>query len=415
MCRKRRKPDGAARKQTAKYDEPSMHTITIRSARAFREHRSDSWKRLPARSSLTVYRLILSLALSASLIGAAGAVEIGQPVEISKHFRSGDVFMNVRLLGLIEISHEEVNGLACRELSGLAWDQDAGILYAVSDNGYLVHLRPGIENGILTGLGFQAAFLLRDRSGQALPEALADAEGLEIVNGHNGAPDDAELIVSFEQTPRVAAFRPDGTFVRDYPLPPRLQDARVYADANEQLEALALHPAFGLLTIPSRPLAGSDQSLFTIYSLDDRAWRYAPLNYQHSAAVALETAADGSLIVVERRYEGFFKPFVSAVRRLLLNSAQPGSAAVEELVQFNREDGWTVDNYEGIARHEGNRYFLVSDDNENPIQRTLLLYFEILNLLLRPQADAHARFATRPRYFSASLGISSARLHGRVR
>ncbi|MBA3492836.1 MAG: hypothetical protein H0T87_01570 [Gammaproteobacteria bacterium] len=83
---------------------------------------------------MTVYRLILWLASSTLLIGAARAVEVGRPVEVSKHFRSGGVFMNVRLMGLIEISHEEVNGLACRELSGLAWDQDAGILYAVSDS-----------------------------------------------------------------------------------------------------------------------------------------------------------------------------------------------------------------------------------------------------------------------------------------
>ncbi len=364
---------------------------------------------------MTVYRLILWLALSTLLIGAARGVEIGRPVEISKHFRSGGVFMNVRLLGLIEISHEEVNGLACRELSGLAWDQDAGVLYAVSDSGYLVHLRPQIENGILMGVGFQAAFPLRGRSGQPLPEELADAEGLEILNGRNGAPGDAELIVSFERPPRVVAFRPEGVFVRDYPLPPRLRDPRVYADANDQLEALALHPTFGLLTIPARPLAGGDQALFTIYSLDGRVWRYAPLDYRHSAAVALETAPDGSLIVVERRYEGFFKPIVFAVRRLSLNSAQPGSAAVEELVQFNPKDGWTVDNYEGIARHEGDRYFLVSDDNQNPIQRTLLLYFEILTAPRRPQANAQAQFATSLRYFSASLGISSAKLHGRVR
>ena len=218
----------------------------------------------------------------------ARAVEIGRPVEISKHFRSGGVFMNVRLLGLIEVSHEEVNGLACRELSGLAWDQDAEIVYAVSDSGYLVHLRPRIENGILMGVGFQAAFPLRGRSGQPLPEALADAEGLEILNGRNGALGDAELIVSFEQPPRVVAFRPEGVFVRDYPLPPRLQDPRVYADENDQLEALALHPAFGLLMIPSRPLAGGDQTLFTIYSLDDRTWRYAPLDYQPSSCINSE-------------------------------------------------------------------------------------------------------------------------------
>ena len=46
---------------------------------------------------------------------------------------------------------------------------------------------------------------------------------------------------------------------------------------------------------------------------------------------------------------------------------------------FNSKRGWKIDNFESVARHEGNRYFVISDDNENPIQKTLLLYFEIIS------------------------------------
>jgi hypothetical protein len=37
-----------------------------------------------------------------------------------------------------------------------------------------------------------------------------------------------------------------------------------------------------------------------------------------------------------------------------------------------------MDNFEGLAHHEGNRYFMISDDGRNPLQRTILMYFEIL-------------------------------------
>jgi hypothetical protein len=37
-----------------------------------------------------------------------------------------------------------------------------------------------------------------------------------------------------------------------------------------------------------------------------------------------------------------------------------------------------IDNFEGLARHRGNRFFMVSDDNGVFIQRTLLLYFELV-------------------------------------
>jgi hypothetical protein len=38
-----------------------------------------------------------------------------------------------------------------------------------------------------------------------------------------------------------------------------------------------------------------------------------------------------------------------------------------------------VDNFEGIAHHRDNRYFLVSDDNNSALQSTVLVYFEILD------------------------------------
>ena len=37
-----------------------------------------------------------------------------------------------------------------------------------------------------------------------------------------------------------------------------------------------------------------------------------------------------------------------------------------------------MDNYEGLTRHTGNRYFMISDDNESFMQQTLLVYFEVL-------------------------------------
>jgi hypothetical protein len=40
--------------------------------------------------------------------------------------------------------------------------------------------------------------------------------------------------------------------------------------------------------------------------------------------------------------------------------------------------GHRVDNFEGLSRHRGNHFFMVSDDNDLFVQQTLLLYFELL-------------------------------------
>jgi len=41
--------------------------------------------------------------------------------------------------------------------------------------------------------------------------------------------------------------------------------------------------------------------------------------------------------------------------------------------------GLHLDNFEGLTRHHGNRFFMVSDDNDVFVQRTLLVYFELLD------------------------------------
>ena len=51
--------------------------------------------------------------------------------------------------------------------------------------------------------------------------------------------------------------------------------------------------------------------------------------------------------------------------------------AREEIARFDSSQGWAVDNFEGVAHHIDNRYFIVSDDNANPQQKTLLVYLAL--------------------------------------
>ena len=39
---------------------------------------------------------------------------------------------------------------------------------------------------------------------------------------------------------------------------------------------------------------------------------------------------------------------------------------------------WLLDNFEGLTRHREQRFFMISDDNCNGWQSTLLAYFELL-------------------------------------
>ncbi len=59
--------------------------------------------------------------------------------------------------------------------------------------------------------------------------------------------------------------------------------------------------------------------------------------------------------------------------------ADLGSYTAETVATLDSYQGLHIDNFEGLARHHGNRFFMVSDDNDVFVQRTLLVYFELLD------------------------------------
>lgn len=298
--------------------------------------------------------------------------------------------MGIRLLGALVLEDAIVNGIKLAELSGLAWDEDEQILYALSDKGYLFHLRPRFERGILVNVDLLHAFRLRDRRGKALRGKLRDSEGLAIERGADGVRGNSELIVSFERVPRILHYRPDGRWLAAERLPASLRDIRRYSDPNEALEAVAVHPQLGILTGPELPMKGTAEGVNTIYSLDGGRWQYPSHAAPRSALVDMVALPDGSLLTLERSYVSLLDPVVISLRRVWLS--RPGGrqadrkARVDDVAVLDNSQGWAIDNFEGLTRHRGNRFFMVSDDNQKFYQRTLLVYFELTD---QPATRSH--------------------------
>src|SRR5579885_174169 len=331
---------------------------------------SSSASRRPGPAILLLAGIFMAMRCAAEPIGA--------PVEFSQKIKTGGRFMQVRLLGMLRLSNTPVDGLPANELSGLAWDRDEQLLYAVSDKGHLVHLRPQFKDGILTGVEYLHAYPLLDDKGLRLKRGLADAEDLAIRNAENGRHGDSELVISFEGVPRVERYRPDGTWLGEEPLPELLRDKRNYEGRNAELEAVALHPVYGLLTAPQKPLKTDSPGLMSLYAQSGLQWRFAPIDAGDSDIVGMAGTPKNEVRILERRYRNFFMPIIFAVRRVRLEEQPEGGLlTVEDIARFTNTDGFQIDNFEGLAHQEGNRYFMVSDDNNSAIQRTLLLYFEI--------------------------------------
>ena len=325
--------------------------------------------------------LVLALTLFA-LKSCASPTPTARPFELSDSYPTAQRYMGIRLRGAIEILPTEVDGIPLVGLSGLAWDDDALLLYAVSDRGGLFHLRPQFSQGILRNISIVRAVALRAPNGQPLRGKAADAEGLALTATPNGRTGDPTLLIAFEHTPRVVAFDPEGYQRAPVALPPALRHKDRYANPNKALEAVTLHPRWGLLTGPEWPFFGQDPAAIPIFALEHHGfWRYPRASAPDSALVAMEALADGSLLTLERSYQAMLALVTIALRRTAPLHSQPAGQRLptRDIAVFRSSEGWRVDNFEGLSHHRDRRFFMVSDDNARSLQRTLLVYFEVVD------------------------------------
>lgn len=229
--------------------------------------------------------------------------------------------------------------------------------------------------GDLVGFALEAMGPLRDETGAPLQarermdaEALAPADPADPAGG---------WLVAFEHDHRLWRYAPD----LDAPavavgMPPAMENADA-ALANKGMEAMA-RLADGSLSILLEGASGGDET--TLFRQRGAAWEAVPYlradGFQVTGAAPL---MNGALLVLER----FYSPETGPKARLrFLNGADlarvpvKGGHLLAELAL-----PLTVDNFEGVAAFTAPSgalmVLLLSDDNFNPTQRTLLLAFEL--------------------------------------
>ena len=268
----------------------------------------------------------------------------------------------------------EIDGLRFSEISDAAYDMQRRILYMVSDEGKLFAFRAKITKRSID-LTPLAAAEIRKRNGKAFKKWAKDSEGLAI---------DAKgrLYVSFEGKAKICRIagvgKKMGRCLKKYKLPKLLRKTKHYRSKNKSLEALAWHPVYGLLTVAEWPLKRDDKKLQTIYSLRGKKWHFRAEPEPRSGVTAIEVEPDGNVLVLERSFVDFFSPFVVTLKRVKLSTCRKQKLCSSEvLLKMNTHKGWDIDNFEGLARVGKDRYLLVSDDNDNFYQQTLLFYIEV--------------------------------------
>lgn len=286
-----------------------------------------------------------------------------------------DSYMGIRMLASLRLQKVSCKSLPLSGLSALAWSPDTGILYAVSDRGHILHLQPVFSDGILRDINIVDAFPLRGSEGKTLGITAGDSEGMTLLNGNNGIVGDEELLISFERQPRISRYRPYGVWLADMAIADELMDVNNYRTPNQALESVVMHPRLGLLTAPERPLSDYPQEKFSIFNEAGVLMSIPRADKDYGSLTDMSLTADSNLLVLERIFSNVFGVIAAVIHHVDLENKEE---TVRTIVRFDRDDGHLIDNFEGLAHHYDNRYFLVSDDNDFPLQQILLFYFKLL-------------------------------------
>lgn len=254
-------------------------------------------------------------------------------------------------------------------LSGLSVSTDGKHLVAVSDTGLWVTGTLTYDaEGRLNGLIDTKIEPLRGADGKNLiGKKPGDAESLTPL-------DDGGYLVSFEQNHRVLHYDAPGTPGR--PIAVALEGLR-RVKSNGGLEAVEQLADGRVLALSEGHFVADGQLAGWLIDGDSAAAVSYPGD-GYFKPTGMARLADGRLLVLERGYTA-----IGGVKcRVMLIEAPDAGGPITGLRELARlVPPVNVDNFEGLAvridEDGAVLLYIVSDDNFNPFQRTLLMMFRL--------------------------------------
>jgi len=263
--------------------------------------------------------------------------------------------------------------------SALWRSPDGRNLVAIADHAHWLRARIETAEGRLAGLSDAVLSPLRLEGGKALAlSRFFDTESLAVAG--------RTAFVGVERSHDVIRFAWDGKGLLEQGRPVAIPEEVKELSGNGGLEAMGIAPrrsplAGALVAVAERGpgwgwgdaptrgfiLSGPRQGAFDIvrsggYEISDLAF-----------------LPEGELLLLERRFS-YLAGFAIRLRRIARDAVKPG-ALVDGAVIFESDATQQIGNLEGLAVHREGRetiLTLISDDNFNPLQRTLLLEFALV-------------------------------------
>lgn len=322
----------------------------------------------------------LSICILGSALFAGDQSAIADAIFTTKPVHLNAADLSLRKVGALQY----MGGVRIRSskssfggLSGLDIISDQGEFISVSDKGYWFSgkLRHD-DNGQLIGITNVQYSPIPNLDRKSGTKIFTDAES--VVKATDG-----KFYVGFERRHRVLQFaKPhdptltgveyvSSDFFRELPS----------SKSNKGIESLTILPGNKMLLVTEDISAGPGQTAGWIVD-QNNSGKLSTISYQTFGSYRptdMTTLPNGNIFVLERSYN----PLSGAAARIALissNMVQPGKMIVpRELAIIKRP--LTVDNFEGIAHRidqQGHiEIYILSDDNYNSRQRTLLMKFRL--------------------------------------
>jgi hypothetical protein len=256
--------------------------------------------------------------------------------------------------------------------SGLALDPTGKRLYAISDHGFALSARLYHDaEGRFIYIDTWTLVPLLTPTGQIVRKGQRDAEAL-------GRDRDGAFLVAFEHDHRVWRYPPSPVAFALPPQPVQVPSELAQAPLNGGIEAMTVL-ADGSLLLLTEQFKNPDGSCKGWLLGEDEIAAVSYMPTDGYVPTDLATLGNGDLLLLERRYHPLHGAAVR-IQRIDHTSIQGGARLQgKEIAQLKRP--LLVDNFEGLAVHEsattGTLLYLISDDNYNFFQRTLLFQFRL--------------------------------------
>jgi hypothetical protein len=267
--------------------------------------------------------------------------------------------------------------------SGLVISKDGKRMLSQSDEAHWLRADLRYDHhGNLTGIANAELADMKALDGHVMRGKEGDAEGLTAVSP---AGPDGPVLVSFERKARVWRYDLSKNLDAVPTKVPMPEDIKTLK-SNSGLEGIAMLTPHAFLAVAedSNNAQGDRKAWLVPSGVPAKGIDYGVLGVIPHAPYEISDAAFGPdrryLYLLERHYFGPLRGVVIAVRRIDAGTIKAGARLQgQELAAFTMHEN--IDNMEGLALHRGPHgetlLTMISDDNYNPIQRTLLLMFEV--------------------------------------